>query len=175
MKVKNAVTVNGSAEELYSFWRNFENLPRFMQHLESVQVTGDGRSHWKAKAPAGKTVEWDAEIIEERPGELIAWRSLPGADVDNSGQVRFTQLPGDRGTMVQVELQYDAPGGPFGVLIAKAFSEEPSQQVYDDMKAFKQIIEIGEVGFSDATLGASRLKQRPGQPPETWPLEAASA
>jgi uncharacterized membrane protein len=166
MKVKDAVTVNGTPEELYSFWRNFANFPLFMRHLESVQVRDDGRSHWKAKAPAGKDVEWDAEVVEEKPGQLIAWRSLPGADVDNSGVVRFQAAPGDRGTIVQVELQYDAPGGPLAVLIAKAFSEEPSQQVYDDLRAFKQIIEVGEVTISEGALSGNRLVQHPGQPPK---------
>src|SRR5690349_8718750 len=150
MIVRDAVTVNGTPNELYLFWRNFANLPRFMRHLESVQVSADGRrSHWKAKAPAGQSVEWDAEVTQDRPSELIAWHSLPGADVDNSGVVRFIPTPGDRGTIVQVEMQYDAPGGPFGTLIAKAFSEEPSQQVYDDLRAFKQVIEAGEVTLSE--------------------------
>lgn len=170
MNVKRTVTVESSPEELYNFWHNFENLPRFMQHLESVQVTGDGRSHWKAKAPLGQTVEWDAQVTEDEPNRLIGWHSLEGADVQNSGTVRFTPATGGRGTVVQVEMQYDAPGGPLGVLLAKLFNEEPGQQVFEDLRAFKQVIETGEVVRSDATLSGTRLKQRPGQPPETWPL-----
>ncbi|WP_406696340.1 SRPBCC family protein [Singulisphaera sp. Ch08] len=103
--VTGSITINRPAEELYRFWRNFENLPRIMTHLESVQVTGDRRSHWKAKAPVGSTVEWDAEITEDRPNELIAWRSLEGADVENSGAVRFVPAPGGRGTEVHVEMR----------------------------------------------------------------------
>src|SRR5213082_3253037 len=106
MDVKEAITVNRSPEDLYQFWRNFENLPRFMDHLESVQVTGDGRSHWKAKAPAGATVEWDAETTEDRPNELIAWRSTEDADVSNAGVVRFVPAPGARGTEIHVDLRY---------------------------------------------------------------------
>ena len=170
MKVKKVITINGTAAELYSFWHNFENLPRFMRHLESVQVTGDGRSHWKAKAPAKQTVEWDAAVIDDRPNELIAWRSLDGADIDNSGSVRFTPATGGRGTVVTVELEYDAPGGKAGALVAKLFGEEPDQQVYDDLRAFKQVMELGEVVLSEATLEGTRMPQRPGQPPETWPL-----
>ena len=144
IKVEKAVTVNRSPEELYRFWRNFENLPRFMYHLESVHVTGEGRSHWVAKAPAGTTVEWDAEIYNEKENELIAWRSLEGADVPNAGSVRFQSAPGGRGTEVRVTLEYDPPGGVIGATIAKLFGEEPSQQVEEDLRRFKQTMEAGE-------------------------------
>ncbi|HEX8228971.1 MAG TPA: SRPBCC family protein [Chloroflexia bacterium] len=174
MNVRKTVTINRSAEELYNFWHNFENLPRFMQHLESVQVTTDGLSHWKAKAPVGQTVEWDARITEDEPNRLIGWQSLEGADVQNSGTVTFAPATGGRGTVVQVNMQYDAPGGPLGVLIAKLFNEEPDMQVFEDLRAFKQVMETGEVVLSDATLSGTRLKQRPGQPPETWPLPESS-
>ncbi len=107
MEVKKAITVNRSREELYQFWHDFANLPRFMEHLTSVQVTGEKQSHWTAKAPAGTAVEWDAEVVEDRPNELIAWRSLAGASVDNAGTVRFATAPGGRGTEVRVELRYD--------------------------------------------------------------------
>src|SRR4051794_28000731 len=165
MKVKKVVTVNGSPAELYNFWHNFENLPRFMRHLESVQVTGPRRSHWKAKAPAGQTVEWDAEIVEDQPNTGIAWRSLPGADVPNGGSVRFTPATGGRGTWVEVEFEYDPPGGKIGVLAAKVFGEEPEKQVYDDLRAFKQVIETGEVVLSDPTVESTHFVQPPGQPP----------
>jgi len=166
MNVKKVVTINRSPEELYNFWHNFENLPRFMRHLEAVQVTGPGQSHWKTKGPAGQMVEWDAEIIEDRPNELIAWRSLEGATVPNSGMVRFTRATGGRGTWVQVALEYDPPGGPAGALVAKLFGEEPEKQVYDDLHAFKQVMELGEIVLSDATIESTHLVQRPGQPPE---------
>ena len=142
------ITINHAPDEVYRFWRNFENLPRFMQHLESVEVLDDRRSHWKAAAPAGRTVEWDAEITEDRPGELIAWRSLEGADISHSGRVRFLKAPGDRGTEVHVELHYDPPAGKLGTAVAKLFGEEPGQQVDRDIRRFKQVMETGEVVLS---------------------------
>jgi len=166
IRVRKSVTVNRPADEVYDFWRNFENLPRFMDHLESVQVTGDRRSHWKAKAPAGTTVEWDAETTEDRPNELIAWRSVEGADVPNTGVVRFVPAPGGRGTEIHVDLRYEPPAGKIGKLVAKLFGEEPSQQVEGDLRRFKQVLEIGEVTYSDASI-ASGL--RPAQPPEAPP------
>lgn len=166
--VRKSITVKRPPEEVYRFWHDFQNLPRFMSHLESVQVTGEGRSHWKAKAPAGTTVEWDAEVIDDRPNELIAWRSLEGADVDNTGSVRFEPAPGGRGTEIHVELRYDAPGGRVGAAIAKLFGEEPAQQVQDDLRAFKQVMETGEVVRSDGSL-RGRLKQRPARPVEGDP------
>lgn len=159
-----AVTVNRPAAELYAFWRRFENLPRFMRHLESVQETGGGRSHWVAKAPAGRTVEWDAEIVEERPGELIAWRSLPDADVQNRGTVHFAAAPGGRGTVVRVEMQYSPPVGRLGATVARLFGEEPEMQVRDALRVFKQVMETGEVVLSDGSLHGPKLKQRPAQP-----------
>ena len=165
IRVRQSVIVNRSATELYQFWRNFQNLPQFMKHLESVQLTGDGRSHWVAKAPAGTTVEWDAELTEDRPNELIAWRSLEGADVDNSGSVRFASAPGGRGTVVRVEFEYNPPGGMLGATLAKLFGEEPEQQVEADLRRFKQVLETGEVVLSDATLhGTGVTVQRPAQP-----------
>ncbi|MEJ7714080.1 MAG: SRPBCC family protein [Pyrinomonadaceae bacterium] len=122
------MTINKSPEELYKYWRSFENLPRFMNHLESVKVTTDKRSHWVAKAPAGTTVEWDAEIINEKENELIAWRSLEGADVDNSGSVRFQRSQGGRGTEVKVEIRYTPPGGILGAAVAKLLEKSPSSR-----------------------------------------------
>jgi uncharacterized membrane protein len=144
IKVEKSVTINKSPEELYRFWRNFENLPRFMNHLESVTRYGEGRSHWVARAPAGKTVEWDAEIYNEKENELIAWRSLEGADVDNAGSVRFEPSPDGRGTVVRVTLKYDPPAGRIGSLVARLFGEEPSQQIEEDLQRFKQVMETGE-------------------------------
>lgn len=143
IKVEKTVTINRSPEELFKFWRNFENLPRFMDHLESVRTTGDKRSHWVAKAPAGTTVEWDAEVINEKPNELIAWRSLEGADVDNAGSVRFERATGGRGTTVRVTLEYDPPGGVIGAAIAKLFGEAPDQQIQEDLRRLKQVMETG--------------------------------
>jgi uncharacterized membrane protein len=161
--VLRAITINRPREEVYGFWRNFENLPRFMEHLESVEVLDGQRSHWKAKAPAGTTVEWDAETIEDRPNELIAWRALQNADVANSGSVRFKDAPGGRGTEVIVELRYQPPGGKLGAIIAKLFGEEPTQQVASDLRRLKQVLEVGEVVHSDASIHRG---PHPARPPE---------
>lgn len=144
VRVEKTVTINKSAEELYRFWRNFENLPRFMDHLESVRVQDDTHSHWKAKAPAGKSVEWDAVIINDIANELIAWKST-GADIANAGSVRFRTAPGGRGTEVTVNLEYDPPVGKAGMLVAKLFGEEPTQQVQDALRHFKEMMEAGEI------------------------------
>ncbi len=168
MQVKAAITVRRPVEEVYGFWRDLQNLPRFMYHLESVEVSGDGRSHWKAKAPIGK-VEWDAEVTEDRPNELIAWRALPGASVENSGTVRFRRAPSDQGTEIVLEMVYDAPGGAVGATLAKLLGEEPRQQVKDDLRRFKQVMETGEVVRSDGSPEGQHarrhLKQRPARPP----------
>ena len=144
-KVEKVVTIDRPAPELYAFWRNFENLPRFMEHLKAVTVKDATHSHWVAKAPAGKEVAWDAEIINERENELIAWRSLPGSQIGNAGSVHFTPAPGGRGTEVRVVLSYDPPAGRPGTLIAKLFGEEPEQQVREDLRHLKEIMETGEI------------------------------
>jgi len=144
IKVEKIVTINRPPEELYRFWRNFENLPRFMKHLESVTTTDDMHSHWVAKAPVGKTVEWDAEIINEIDGALIAWRSLEDSDVQNVGSVHFETAPGGHGTEVRIVLQYAPPMGKIGATVAKLFGEEPSLQIDDDLRRFKQLMEAGE-------------------------------
>jgi uncharacterized membrane protein len=168
VNVRKAITVNLPPDEVYAFWRDFQNFPRFMAHVESVESLGETRSHWRAKGPAGRSVEWDAEVEDERPDELIAWRSLDGADVKNSGAVRFKRAPGDRGTEVEVELRYSPRGGQLGVTLAKLLGEEPATQLSDDLRRFKQVIETGEVVRSDSTPeGHSvrrHLKQRPAQP-----------
>jgi uncharacterized membrane protein len=151
VQVRRTVTIRRPRAEVYAFWRNFENLPQFMNHLESVRVIDDRRSHWVATAPAGKKVEWDAEITTDQPNELIAWRSLANADVANDGVVRFVDAPGRRGTEVHVDFAYDPPGGRISAAIAKLFGEEPSQQTRDDLFALKQVLETGEVVLSDAS------------------------
>jgi uncharacterized membrane protein len=162
--VNKSIVINASAEEVYGFWRDFENLPQFMRYLESVKVTGEGRSHWVAKAPGG-SVEWDAEVIEDQPNRLIAWRSVEGSEVETSGTVRFEPAAGGRGTVVHVQLNYNPPGGTFGALIAKLFGEDPDGQMQIDLRRFKQVIELGEVVVSDGTLtGEGYTEQRPAQP-----------
>jgi len=154
IKLEKSVTINRSPEELYRFWRNFENLPRFMNHLESVTETGAGRSHWTAKAPAGSTVEWDAEIYNEKEGEMIAWRTLEGADVASAGSVHFEPAASGRGTVVRVVLKYDPPGGKLGALVARLFGENPEQQIAEDLGRFKQLMETGEVATTEGQPSA---------------------
>ena len=144
-----SVTINKPKDEVYEFWRDFENLGRFMQHLELVEDLGSGRSHWVAKAPAGTTVEWDAKLTEDIPGERLAWQSLAGSDIYNSGSVQFRDAPGDRGTEITVRIEYEIPGGAAAATVAKLFGEEPSQQVQDDLRRLKQLMEAGEVPTTD--------------------------
>lgn len=160
MRATTSVTIRRSGEDLYRFWRDVQKLPSFMYHLESVRVDGDRRSHWTAKAPAGRTVEWDAEIVEDRPGELIAWRSLGGADVGNTGSVRFRPAPGDRGTEVSVGIEYSPPGGALGAVVAKLLGEEPEQQIKDDLRRFKQLMETGEVVRSEGSPAGTSVRQQ---------------
>jgi uncharacterized membrane protein len=149
IQVEQVVTVNRSIHEVYSFWRDFANFPRFMAHLERVEVLDGRRSRWTATAPAGMTVHWDAEIIQDRDAEWLAWRSLPGSQVENSGSVRFTPAPGARGTEVRVQLEYVPPAGRLGRIVAMLFGEEPRQQVREDLRRFKQLMEAGEIALSD--------------------------
>lgn len=139
--------INKSPESLYSFWRDFENLPKFMTHLESVKVNSDGTSHWIAKAPSiyGGSVQWDAEIIAEEANSYISWRSLPGGDVSNHGTIKFLKALGDRGTNVRVEVSYAPPFGQLGRWTAKLFGEEPERQIHDDLRRFKRLMELGEI------------------------------
>lgn len=171
---KASCIVNKSPKEVYEFWRDFENLPRFMKHLESVQHIGEGRSRWTAKAPAGSTVTWEARIVADVPGEVITWRSLENSDVDNAGAVRFERAPGNRGTIVKINIEYRPLAGALGAAVAKLFGEEPEQQLDDDLRRFKQVLEVGEVVVSDATLmGTGYLAQRAAQPADVDELEMA--
>jgi uncharacterized membrane protein len=142
--VVESITVNKPREELYRYWRQLENLPRIMHHLESVQVIDERRSHWVAKGPAGARVEWDAEVINDVPNERIAWRSLGGAEVDNAGSVRFLDAPGDRGTQVTVTLDYIPPAGGLGYAIAKLLGRDAKRDVHEDLRGFKRTMEVGE-------------------------------
>ncbi len=144
IQAERTVTVDRPRAEVYAFWRDFEILPSFMQHLQSVKVTGERRSHWVACGPLDSTVEWDADLVEDRPDELIAWQSLPGSMVDNQGVVTFNDAPGGRGTEVHVQLVYNPPAGSAGAAFAKVFGEAPNKQILDDLRHFKQIIESGE-------------------------------
>ena len=162
---KRSITVGKPVEEVYAFWRNFENFPQFMRHLVSVTDIGGNRSHWVAKGPAGREFQWEAVITEERENELISWKSTEGADVSNRGTVSFRPAPGGRGTEVRVELQYDPPGGKLGSKVAMLWREEPGQQVADDLRHFKQVMELGEIVFSDATKQRGMHPARPNEKP----------
>jgi uncharacterized membrane protein len=141
-----AFLIDKPVEELYRFWRDLENLPAIMSHLESVHVIDEKHSRWTAKAPkiAGGSVKWDAEIVEDRPNERIAWRSLADADVENRGSVEFTRAHGDRGSVVRVKMEYSPPAGRIGSWFAKLFGESPESQVREDLRRFKRMMEIGE-------------------------------
>lgn len=145
--VAQAMLINKSPEELYRFWRNFENLPRIMQQVESVHVLDERRSHWVVRAhnvPGGR-VEWDAQITRDDPNELIAWRSEPGSEVETTGQIRFAKALGDRGTEVHVNMDYVPPAGRLGKWIAQLFGQNPSRLVREDLRNFKRLMEIGEI------------------------------
>jgi uncharacterized membrane protein len=168
LAVQAAITVNRPVAEVFDYWHDFTNLPRFMVHLEDVTVLGQNRSRWTAKAPAGRQVSWEAEIIADRAEELIAWRSVEGADVATTGRVRFQPAPGDRGTEVHVAIEYRPPAGRLGSVVAKLLGESPHQQIRDDLRRFKQVLETGEVVVSDGspegTKASRQLRQRPAQP-----------
>lgn len=140
-RVEKHITVNKPLEQIFEYWRNFENLPKIMSHLEAVTVIDNKRSHWKAKAPLGTSVEWDAEIISEQKNHFIAWRSVEGADVDNSGSVRFDRNPTGGGTQITITINFTPPAGVIGAAVASLFGENPDQQLEEDLKKFKQTME----------------------------------
>ncbi|HYB97900.1 MAG TPA: SRPBCC family protein [Candidatus Limnocylindrales bacterium] len=144
IKVERSIVIERSPEELYRFWRNFENLPRFMDHLESVHVDPDGVSHWTATGPAGTSFHWQAEVYNEKENEMIAWRSLPGSDVDHAGSVHFEPSAQVGATCVRVYLKYDPPAGLVGAAVARLFGEEPGQQIEEDLQTLKRVMESAD-------------------------------
>ena len=147
--VRESVRVEAPVDEIYRFWRRLENLPRFMKHVTEVRETSDRTSHWVAEAPGGLVAAWDAEIINDEPGRLIAWRSIGNPDIDNSGSVRFVEVPDIDATEVSVTIDYIPPAGRVGAWIAKLFGEEPQQQINDDLRRFKQLMETGEISTTE--------------------------
>jgi uncharacterized membrane protein len=141
--VEEQVAINRPVEELYRFWRNLENLPKFMQHLQSVERLTDTLSRWRAKGPAGTVVEWTAEIINEVPNKVIGWRSIEGSDVVSAGSVNFDET-GTGQTRVRVRLQYSPPGGKAGAAVAKLFGRDAATEIREDLQRFKQLVETGE-------------------------------
>jgi uncharacterized membrane protein len=165
VRAHHSIYINRQPQTVYEEWRNFENLPTFMLHLVSVIDKGDGKWRWVAKAPAGATVQWDAELLEDVPGKIISWRSLPGSMIQNSGTVTFSEAPGGRGCYLEVELQYRPPAGIISAAVAGLFREEPCIQLKDDLRRFKQFVELGEIVRSDASpYGNGAIMQRPAQP-----------
>ena len=145
VKMEKSLTINRSPEEIYAFWRQFENLSRFMQHIQSVTDKGDGISHWVMKTSHDRTLEWDARLIEDKPGQMISWQSLEGADVDNAGSVWFTPATGGRGTMLKVSMKYSPPGGKLGSMLAKLMGDGAEKQMADDLFRLKSLLETGEI------------------------------
>jgi len=143
--VEESVTINRPIEELYRFWRNLENLPQFMHHLDSVERVTDTLSRWRARGPGGKLVEWNAEIINEVPNKVIGWRSIEGSDVVSAGSVHFEEAGPGRGTHVRVRMQYSPPGGKVGAAVARLFGRDAASEIREDLRRFKQLVETGEV------------------------------
>jgi uncharacterized membrane protein len=164
--VYRSITIGAPVDEAYAFWRDLSNLPSFMKHLASVQDLGSGRSHWRARGPTGKVVEWDAELVEDLENSCIAWRSVGDADLYNAGVVRFRSAPAGRGTVVTVEMRYAPPGGKLGAAFLKLLRKEPGQQVAEDLRALKELLETGEILLSDATAVPGPHPARPASPEE---------
>ena len=148
--VGRAVTINRPVAEVFAYFRDFANLPRFMENVISIKMLDDNRSHWIMRAPAGKTVEWDARIIDETENSLIEWTAEPGADIANSGRVEFRDA-GARGTVVTATIAYDPPAGLLGKIVAKMFQREPAIQARRDLRRFKQLMETGEIATAAST------------------------
>jgi uncharacterized membrane protein len=154
--VAKTVTINRPRQTLYAFWRDFRNLPLFMENIESVSVIDEHRSHWKVKAPADTVVEWDSVIIEDIPGQVIEWRSVDKASIKNSGRIEFRDSPNGRGTWVSAVIAYDPPAGKLGRAIATLFGREPKVQARRDLRRFKQLMETGEIAHSEPPAAAPR-------------------
>lgn len=155
VNVRESIRLENPVEDVYRFWRRLDNLPRFMRHLVGVTDLGGGRSHWVARGPAGLTVEWDAEIINEIPNRVLAWKSLPGGDLTSAGSVTFGPARTERGTQLTVSLQYAPPAGPLGKAVAALFGTEPSQAIREDLRTLKQLLEAGEIARAVAPAGGA--------------------
>ncbi len=166
IRARSAITIAQPRDRVYAFWRQLENLPRFMRHLVSVEPRAEKRSHWVVEGPMKRKFSWDAELINDIPNELIAWKSLPGADLDSAGSVRFSDAPGGRGTQVHVELQYNPPAGVAGAYVAKLFGVEPEQEMDADLRRLKQMLEAGEIA---STTGQPKGDRHTSIPEKVMP------
>jgi uncharacterized membrane protein len=151
--VGRTVTIDRPRDEVYAFWRDFSNLAGVMENVERIEILDSKRSRWVVKGPAGKTVEWDSVVTDDEPGRLLAWRSVEGAEIRNSGRVEFLDAAPGRGTMVRATIAYDPPGGIIGEWIAKLFQREPAIQARRDLRRLKQFLETGEVTSSAGPSG----------------------
>lgn len=154
IRVEESVTINRPLAEVFRFWRNFENLPQFMEHLESVALRDEGISHWVARGPAGFGVAWDARIINEIDNRLLAWQSLEGSTVATAGSVNFDET--EHGTRVLVKLQYDPPAGKLGAMVARLLGDDPSSSIREDLRRFKRLLETGEIPTTDGQSSGRR-------------------
>jgi len=178
IRVDQELRINKPVDELYSFWRDLSNLPRFMDHLESVKVINDRLSHWEAKGPAGISVGWDAEIVNDIPGKVIGWRSLEGSDVDNGGSVRFEPINNGAGTVVRISMQYNPPAGQLGEWIARMFGENPKKTIAEDLQRFKELMETGNVTTKTSTKKRSVMSpnaRQSGQSGKLWERDAVTS
>ena len=163
IRVDKAITIDKPCEELYQFWRNFENFPRVIKHLRSVTRISDRLSHWVAEGCSGKSAEWDAEIVNEEPGQRIGWRSLPGSEFDTAGSVHFKPAPGGRGTEVLIELKYNPTAGALGAAVAKLLGEDPAREIGDDLRRLKQLMETGEIATTAGQPSGREARRRPAR------------
>jgi uncharacterized membrane protein len=157
--IERTVTIDRPARELYDFWRDFTNLPHFMDNIETIERLDDKRSRWVIKAPAGTHVEFVSRVTEDSPGRVIGWESEEGADVRNSGRVEFLDAPPGRGTWVRATISYDPPAGAVGKLVAKVLQREPNVQARRDLRRFKQLMETGEV--TNSASPSARKSEEP--------------
>lgn len=162
LSVKRSVTVNRPVEEVYAFWQNFENLPQFMKHLDSVRNTGENTSRWSAGAAQGESVQWEVQLVERQPNQLLSWKTIGVSDIVAHGRVEFSEAPGGRGTEVRASLSYQVPGGAVGKRLARIFRDVPGLKIENELNVFKQIMETGEEVRSDASIHKG---PHPAQPP----------
>jgi uncharacterized membrane protein len=178
IRVDQEIEIHKSPEQLYAFWRQLENLPRFMDHLECVKVVNDRLSHWVARGPAGFNVEWDAEIVNDVPNELIGWRSLEGSEVENGGSVRFDPVQDGASTIVRVSLQYNPPAGQLGAWVARMFGENPNRTIGEDLARFKELMETGTVSNRQSLksrVGVAPNRRYSGASGKAWERDAVTS
>lgn len=154
LRVRKTLTVNRPAEELYQYWRNLENLPTFMHHVRSVRQIDDQRSHWVVNVLDNMEMEWEAQITVDRPNEMIAWETMPDADLQHKGYVKF--IPTARGTEVSVSMDYDPPGTMLEKLMGGAVRFIAAQQIKEEIRNFKRIMEAGEIPTTKGQPAARR-------------------